>query len=244
MIDKNNIVYFAGCMANYAEPDIGRHTIEVLGKNGLNPVFPKQKCCGTPQLSAGNKKRFIENAIFNINSLERTKGDIVTACTSCALTLKRDYPKILNNAKAESVSNRTYDIIEYLAILKKQGRLNEAFHPHDLRVAYHIPCHLKVLGEDLVNRRFDMLNTIPGVSINPLNNGCCGMGGTFGVKKSTFEISMEIGKPLFEGVLSSNADLTATDCPTCNLQIKQGTGQLPVHPISIVQRAYKKCKKE
>lgn len=238
MAEKNNIVYFAGCMANYAQPDIGRHTIEVLEKNGFNPVFPKQKCCGTPQLSTGNRKRFIENAIFNINSLERTKGDIVTACTSCALTLKHDYPNILKSPKAESVSNRTYDIIEYLAMLKKQNRLNINFRQLDLRASYHIPCHLRVLGEDLIDRRFDMLNTIPGVSINPLNNGCCGMGGTFGVKKSTFDISMGIGKPLFENILSSNANITATDCPTCNLQIQQGTGQVPVHPVSIVQRAY------
>ncbi len=238
MKEKNSIVYFAGCMANYAEPDIGKHTIEVLEENGFAPSFPKQKCCGTPQLSAGNQKRFIENAIYNINSLERTKGDIVTACTSCALTLKHDYPKIIKSPKAESVSKRTYDIIEYLALLKKQNRLNENFYPIDLRVVYHTPCHLKVLGEDLVNRRLDMLKAIPGISINQLNSGCCGMGGTFGVKKNTFDMSMEIGKHLFESVLSSSADITATDCPTCNLQIQQGTGRSPTHPISIVWQAY------
>ncbi len=238
MVDQNSIVYFAGCMANYAAPEIGKHTVEVLEENGFNPIFPKQKCCGTPQSSTGNRKRFIENAIFNINSLERTKGDIVTACTSCALTIKHDYPKILKNSKADSVSNRTYDIIEYLAILKKQNRLNVNFRQLDLRASYHIPCHLKILGEDLTNRRMGMLNTIPGFSMTPLNSGCCGMGGTFGVKNNTFDISMEIGHPLFESLLSSNTDITATDCPTCNLQIQQGTGFSPVHPISIVRQAY------
>jgi len=240
MADKNSIVYFAGCMANYAEPHIGKHTVEVLEENGFIPLFPKQKCCGTPQLSAGNRKRFIENAIFNINSLARTKGDIVTACTSCAFTLKHDYPEILKNYKAESVSKRTYDIIEYLALLKNRNRLNVKFHLPDLRVAYHTPCHLKILGETLVNRRLNMLKSIPGVSVMLLNRGCCGMGGTFGVKKNTFDMSMEIGKPLFANVLSSNADITATDCPTCKLQIQQGTGNCPVHPISIVHQAYTK----
>ena len=240
MIEKNSIIYFSGCMANYVEPDIGKHTVEVLEENGFTPFFPKQKCCGTPQLSVGNRKRFIENAIFNINSLARTKGDIVTACTSCAFTLKHDYPQIMKDSKAKSVSKRTYDVIEYLALLKNRNRLNVNFHPPDLRVAYHTPCHLKVLGEDLVNRRLNMLKSIPGVSIIPLNRRCCGMGGTFGVKKNTFDMSMEIGKPLFANVLSSNTDITATDCPTCKLQIQQGTGQLPVHSISIVRRAYKK----
>ena len=244
MTHKKKIVYFAGCMANFAQPDIGKHSVEVLEENGFNPIFPKQKCCGTPQLSTGNRKRFIENAIFNINSLERTKGDIITACTSCALTLKHDYPKILKNSKADSVSKRTYDIIEYLDMLKKQNQLNLNFHQLDLRASYHIPCHLKVLGEDLVGRRLDMLRSIPGISVSPLNSGCCGMGGTFGVKKSTFDISMDIGKPLFENILSSNANITTTDCPTCNLQIQQGTGQSPVHPVSIVQQAYKKCNKQ
>ena len=122
--------------------------------------------------------------------------------------------------------------------MKKQSRLNLNLCQLDLHVSYHIPCHLKVLGEALVGRRLDMLKTIPGISMTPLNSGCCGMGGTFGVKKSTFDISMEIGKPLFENVLASNADKTATDCPTCTMQIQQGTGQLPVHPISIVRQAY------
>jgi glycerol-3-phosphate dehydrogenase subunit C len=238
MAEKNSIVYFAGCMANYSQPDIGKHTIEVLEANGFKPVFPKQKCCGTPQLSSGNRKRFIENAIFNINSLERNRGDIVTACTSCALTLKHDYPKIIKSAKSESVASRTYDVIEYLALLKKQGRLNLNFLSTDLLIDYHTPCHLKILGENLVNSRLEMLTSIPGISLTLLNNGCCGMGGTFGVKKNTFQISIEIGKPLFESILTSHADITATDCPTCKIQIQQCTNKIPVHPISIVQQAY------
>jgi glycerol-3-phosphate dehydrogenase subunit C len=238
VMNEKKVIYFAGCSANYYDIDVGKHTIEVLEKNGISPIVPSQNCCGTPQLSTGDLKAFSSRANDNINSLADLGLDIVTACTSCALTLKHDYNVFLNHPKAAAMSKRVYDIMEYLTLLKKQDSLNMNFNPVNLSVFYHTPCHLKVLGEDLVKNRTDLMRSIPGLSFTRIDNECCGMGGTFGVKKNTFDISMKIGKTLFEMIGQSDADVAATDCPTCKMQIEQGTIIKAVHPISIIKKAY------
>ena len=120
-IDKK-VAYFAGCTANYVDPDVGKATIQVLRKNGFLPVFPDQKCCGVALLATGNISKFTQHAEFNMRSLAEADCDIVTACTSCALALKHDYLEYLENSKAELVSQRTYDIIESSIYNRRSNR--------------------------------------------------------------------------------------------------------------------------
>ncbi len=238
MNKEKRIAYFAGCTANYIDTEVGMSTIQVLEKNGFYPIFPDQKCCGTPMSACDRQDTFLNHARFNIKSLTNTDCDIVTACTSCALTIKHEYPKYIKSREAEALSKRTYDIFEYLTMLKDQGRLNTDFQTVDLKVAYHAPCHLKVLGEEMVARRLALIRSIPGISVNRVDKGCCGMGGSFGVKQSNFDMSMKMGEPLFEGIKQSESDLTTTDCPTCKMQIEQGAACNVKHPIILVRNAY------
>jgi hypothetical protein len=57
------------------------------------------------------------------------------------------------------------------------------------------------------------------------------------VKKDNFEASMKVGKPLFK-FLKTGAACTVTDCPLSAVQVQQGTGKKPVHPIVVMARAY------
>jgi glycerol-3-phosphate dehydrogenase subunit C len=229
--------YFAGCTANYVDPDVGVSTIQVLKRLGYRPVLLDEKCCGIPQLAVGNLSDFLSHAEFNVRSLAGADCDIVTACTSCALVLKHDYPNYLESREAKAVSQRTYDIMEYLAMLKAGDALNADFHPVDLSVVYHAPCHLKVLGEELIDRRLELMRSIPGLSVDRIDRGCCGMGGTFGSKRRNYAKSMEIGQSLFEGIAELSPDIIATECPGCELQIRQGTGLAVTHPIHIIKQA-------
>ena len=232
------IAYFAGCTTNYIEPEIGRATVQVLKKNGLRPIFPDQKCCATPKKAYGNLRSFLKHAKFNVRSLIEADCEIVSGCTSCALTIKHDYPGMHKGAEAERVAQRTYDIMEYLVMLRDKNVLNTSFRPIDLNIFYHTPCHLKVLGGVLVEARLKLLRFIPGITVTTSDRGCCGMGGTFGFKQSTYKVSMEIGKSLFEEIERLSPDMVVTECPTCKIQIEQGTGMQVMHPIIIMKQAY------
>ena len=238
MKSEKRIAYFAGCAANYIDPEVGISTIQVLEKNDLRPLFPDQKCCGVPQLVSGDRNSFKRHAEFNVNSLVAAGCDIVTTCASCAMALKHEYPKLLKSEQARMVAQRTYDIIEYLVVLKEQNALNNTFRPVNLRVLYHFPCHLKAFGQNSIDRRLQLIRSIPGLSIRRIDRGCCGMAGTFGSKRSNYPMSMAIGQPLFEGIKELAPDVVATDCHACTLQIHQGTGIAVTHPIVILKQAY------
>jgi len=43
---------------------------------------------------------------------------------------------------------------------------------------------------------------------------------------------------VFDVVDAEKPDRVATDCPLAGIQIRQGTGKTPKHPIQIVAEAY------
>lgn len=235
---SEGIAYFPGCTAKYVDPEIGESTFEVLRIHGFEPVWLNQQCCGIPYLAIGDLNGFLKRAKYNVRLLAEANCDIVTACTSCALAIKRDYPKYLESAEAEEVSRRTYDIMEYLTVLRARGDLENGFQPVDLSLIYHAPCHLSVLGQELIDRRLELMRLIPGLSVTQGRNGCCGMGGTFGSKVKNYEKSMEIGQDLFDEIKETAPDMVITDCPGCKIQIEQGSGVTTTHPIHIMKKAY------
>jgi len=71
-----------------------------------------------------------------------------------------------------------------------------------------------------------------------LDADCCGVAGTYGLKKEKYEISMAVGEPLFDQVRETDPDVTACDSETCRWQIEHGTRVHAVHPVELLHRAY------
>jgi len=71
-----------------------------------------------------------------------------------------------------------------------------------------------------------------------LDVDCCGIAGTYGLKKEKYEISMAVGERLFKDITATGSDLAACDSETCRWQITHGTGVKSVHPIELLYRAY------
>ena len=61
---------------------------------------------------------------------------------------------------------------------------------------------------------------------------------TWGFKKEYYELSLSVARPPFDAVRATGAPTVATDCPLAALQIAQGTGATPRHPIQILADAY------
>ncbi len=230
------VAYFAGCTTNYNEPELGEAVVEILETLGMRPAYPVQRCCAIPQLTAGDVSGFRTNAEFNTRSLLAAGADIVTACSSCLAAIKHDYPKWLPQPEAAALTERTHDVMEYLVRCWETGGM-PPFEPVELSLAYHAPCHLVVLGDDLIERRLALLRAIPGLSVARVDRGCCGMGGTFGMKCRNYRMSMEIGAALFTALREHKPDMVISECPTCRSQIAHGTGLPVTDPVMIVRRA-------
>jgi glycerol-3-phosphate dehydrogenase subunit C len=65
------------------------------------------------------------------------------------------------------------------------------------------------------------------------------MGGSYGLKKQNYERSARIAGKVWGEVRAAGADVVATDCGGCGLQIQAGTGATIVHPVTLLHRSYR-----
>jgi Fe-S oxidoreductase len=203
--------------------------------------MPDFQCCGIARINSGAIHHVVKDIQTNVKkmtSLVDQGLSIVFSEPSCALAVKMEYPKILNSEDSLKVAEKCFDIHQFLMMLHQKGELNLDMGRMDFTVGYHNPCHLRALG--VVNEPVELLRLIPGVTVQVFSDGCCGLVGTFGMKKNNFDLSMAIGKRLFQEIADSGVKEISTSCGACKLQILQGTRREAVHPISLLASAYKK----
>ncbi len=201
-------------------------------------LLEREKCCGVPLIANGFHKKAKANAEFNLRNLEaavdRYDAPILSTSSSCALTLKEEYPNVLkvdNGKVAEKIQYAT----RFLLKAFMNGDMPKRMKPLNLKIVYHTPCHLDKAGGALYS--IELLRMIPGVEVVVLDNQCCGLAGTYGFKTENYETSVSIGEKLFKQIKSSNADFAVTDCEACKWQIEENTGLETLHPISLLAMA-------
>jgi glycerol-3-phosphate dehydrogenase subunit C len=238
---ERSIVYFHGCAANYYEPDVARMAVEVLEHNGFHVIVPKQGCCGLPLQSNGifpAARRYVLALARRLWPYARKGYDIVATSTSCSLMLKREAHEILGveDETLRAVSARTYDICELLLGLHERGELRTDFDPLPLTVPYWAPCQQR--GHGIGQPALDLFALVPGLRVVEIDAQCCGVAGTYGLKREKYDIAMRVGEPVFRQVREADADVVACDSETCRWQITHATGVPTVHPVELLHRAY------
>lgn len=235
---RRKVAYFYGCWVNYNDRRLGERAVAVLERNGIEVVVPRQQCCGIPAVVNSNMDLARKYGAKNVSLLTpiAEQMDIVASSTSCGLMLKHDYGHLLDIPGSERLGTRTYDIMEYLWMLHEAGELDLEFETVPMRLLYHAPCHLKSHGIGYPAMR--LLRLIPGVKLEEVDEGCCGISGTYGVKVEKYDLSMQIGSRLFEAVKAAGSDYVLADCETCRMQVEHGAGATSEHPIEILARAY------
>ena len=237
---RRKVAYFYGCYVNFfgAEGE-GAAVLKVLEKNNVEVVLPKQRCCGIPSISSGNVDAVKKDIAYNVRQLyEAVKagGDIVTGCPSCGIALKEDYLRVLPTAAALLISQKTFDIHEYLWLLFNEGEMNTGFRPSKKSVVFHVPCHLK--AQEMGNLQECLVGLIPGIEIKKITDSCCGMAGIFGLKKKNYDLSLAIGERLFREIKEAKTDYVVTSCGACKSQITQATSAKVIHPLELLAEYY------
>jgi glycerol-3-phosphate dehydrogenase subunit C len=236
------VVYFHGCSTNYFEPGVGRAAIAVLEKNGLEVVVPRQGCCGLPLQSNGlldEARTYVRRLAGQLAPFARAGMDIVATSTSCSLMMKREAREILemeDDPDLAVVSERMFDICEYLLAMHDRGDLSTDFGPLPETIPYHAPCQQR--GHGIGSPALDLFALIPGLDVAVSDVQCCGIAGTYGLKKEKYDIAMAVGEPLFQMVKDSGARASACDSETCRWQIVHGTGVPSLHPVEVLMAAY------
>ena len=214
--------FYAGCVIDFVYPEIGKSIWQVLAKSGVDTKFPQnQCCCGAPALYMGDKKSASKLAIDNILALESNAPDyIITGCPTCAVVLRDEYLELLKGTPWESRAQKiSAKVIDFSAFVTDVLKL-EIKPEMQGKVTYHDPCHqvrglktsacprniLKQGGLDLVEMKY--------------SDECCGFAGSYAIKQN--EISNSMLKRKIENIENTQAEIIATDCPGCIMQIRGG----------------------
>lgn len=237
-------VLFQTCYVQHNAPALGRDTVEVLERNGVDVrCAAGLPCCGMPAWERGDLPavQAAAHRVLTVLAPFVAGGARVVAINpTCSMMLRREYPGLVapaDRAAARRVAAATMDAGEFLWSLRDQPRFNTAFRSApDGPVVYHAPCHLRAQGVGFKGR--DLLRRIPGVTPVTVME-CSGHDGTWAMTVEGFEPSRRIGGKAFDGMREAGAAVWATDCPLAALQFAQHAGVRPLHPMTILARAYR-----
>ncbi|MDA8228574.1 MAG: (Fe-S)-binding protein [Desulfitobacterium hafniense] len=236
---KKKVAYFTGCMTNYVFQNTGRAVLGVLKENEVEVIIPDQICCGVPAEASGDEDTFLKLAEKNVRFFSEYEVDaIITDCPSCGLALM-EYGEKLGTEQARKFSEKVKDITEFLV---KDIELKTPKGSLPLTVTYHDPCHA-IRGMKLQKEPRQLLKNIPGLELREMNgaNQCCGSAGSFNL--SYYDLSMKILDKKLNNIEKTEAQVVATACPACEMQIghgvrKKNLPQKVVHPIELLYEAY------
>jgi len=241
------VAFFTGCTMNFIYVDAGKAVIDVLKKNNVEVVIPKdQHCCSMPIIAHGDAATAKEMAKSHVDIFSKLDVDaIITACGSCGLTFQRHYLELLEDdpeyyAKAQKVAEKIIDISDF--IVKVIGLDKSKLGPLNMKVTYHDPCHLN-RGMGVKSTPREVLKSIPGLELIEMKNAdrCCGSAGSFSL--THYDLSMAIHKHKIEAIRATKADAVVTGCGACIMQITDGMNRfdlnLPIyHTVEILAKSY------
>jgi glycolate oxidase iron-sulfur subunit len=246
---KPRIAFFVGCMTNFVYTEVGEATLALFRHLGCTIIIPKgQQCCGLPGMSGGDITTVRDLAEQNLAEFEKYEVDyVMTACATCGGALHRLYPLVVGKrnpelrARLEALAQKTVDASQ---LLKQLGLDPVATGSgKGVRVTYHDPCHLRTRG--ITKQPRELLKAAPGVELAEMDGAdkCCGLGGTFNVYH--YGSSMAINDVKSEAIIATGAEVVATGCPGCMMQLSDGLKQHGsnvevMHTVQLLARGLKR----
>jgi heterodisulfide reductase subunit D len=218
-------IFFAGCTGSYRMQDIPKAAVTILDRAGVkvNCLGEDEYCCTSPALRTGVRDltmKAAETVVVKADSMGAK--DMVMSCAGCYKTVSTNFGEFYSKP-----GQNVYHITQYVDKLIKSRKLplNNAF---GFTVTYHDPCHLGRHSGVFEEPR-NILKAIPGVKFvemkrNRMNSRCCGAGG--GYKSAYNNFAVNIAAERIRDAEEVGAEIIATACPFCVLNLKAGAKQI------------------
>lgn len=236
-IDK--VAYFLDTYVNYNDHELGYAVIDVLRHNSIEVIIPRQRPAPLPAIVYGDVKTAKKDLSYSVKYLAAAAREgykIICSEPSAALCLKQELRHYVDGVDAKIVSENTYELMEYLRGLLRQGKLNKPKRTLLQEYVYHTPCHL--FATEAYGASIELLQKLCNMQVADLKAGCCGLAGTFGMQKKNYELSEQIAKSLKDVLNNTSAQSVLTECAACGMQIEHISGKRALHPIKILAKAY------
>jgi len=236
---RKTVVLFDDTYMNFYEPSVGIAASELLSACGYRVVLARAGCCQRPRISHGflkEAKRDGEKTLRNLDRFIQQGLPVVVCEPGCASALVDDLPDLIEDeALGERIRRGVFMLDVFLARELREGALQCRLSSPFERVLVHGHCHQRSLFGTTAME--EILRSIPHLSFEILESGCCGMAGSFGYEKEHYELSLQIGEQrLFPAVRSAPPGTAVVACGfSCRHQIRDGTGVRAYHLAEILK---------
>ncbi|MCC7016300.1 MAG: FAD-binding protein [Rhodospirillales bacterium] len=243
---SRDVVLWADTFDTYFEPENARAALRVLAAAGYRVRLAgpadggRPLCCGRTYLAAGmiaEARAEAGRLLAALVPFARRGVPIVGLEPSCLLGLRDEIPVLLPGEESKALAGKAVLIEEFLAAEAEAGRLDLALKPLPKRALLHPHCHQKAFGAVSAVER--TLRLIPGLEVQTIHAGCCGMAGAFGFGAETFDISMRMAQAELLPALARAGpeDIVVADGTSCRHQIADGARRGAIHVARVLEQA-------
>ncbi len=240
---RGDVVFLADSFTTFTEPAVGKACVELLERAGWRVLLHSRGCCGRSSLSKGllDQARSMAGSLVERLAPYAERGVPIVGCEpSCVLTLRDEYLDLLpDDPRVRAVAEQVHLVPELLVGAIDDGHLR--LHPTSVlagsRIVLHGHCHEKAVTG--TGATLELLRRIPGVTVEEIDAGCCGMAGSFGFESEHYELSMQIGGLRLFPTLATEAPdvLVAATGVSCRQQIAHATARRARHPVELLRLA-------
>lgn len=243
---ETRVALFIDTYANHFDTKLAELAVRILEHNGLEVYIPsRQRSSGLTAFTAGSIDRTERLARHNtrlLADLIRQGYRVVTLEPASASCLTKEYRYLVEGIDTALVSSNVVDFCNFLLERHREGKLRTDFNAVRGMVGYHAPCRSisnTVRRVDTVVPGEELLRLIPELDVRRIEQGCCGLAGTYGLRQKNHRRSLQIGMKLFKELRQPEINFGATDCCACQLQMEHGVNNKPTyHPIRFLAFAY------
>jgi FAD/FMN-containing dehydrogenase/Fe-S oxidoreductase len=234
---RGEVVLLDDCWATYHQPEVGRAAVRLLEAAGYRVRLAGLSCCGRPAISKGLLGLARDLARANVARLlpdARRGVPILGLEPSCILTLMDEYREFRLGGDAGVVAASCQMADTFLADRDRVPEL--PLRPRPGRVLLHGHCHQKAIVGTAGTRA--ALGRIPGIEVQELDSGCCGMAGSFGYERGHYEVSRALAERVLlpSAAAQPGATLVAPGF-SCRSQVHDLAGRTAVHPLELLAEA-------
>ncbi|MEY7851920.1 LUD domain-containing protein [Natrarchaeobius sp. A-rgal3] len=238
--DRRALLY-PDVYTNHVQVDRGKAAVRVLEALGVPVAVPDVPGSGRAPLSQG----MISTAEGKAEAVSEALGpylaeeyDVVVIEPSDLAMFRGEYEKLLAPTDYETISEGSYEILEYVFGLLENGADVDALRTpgSDRRLAYHSHCQQRTLG---LEQYTTTVLERAGFDVAASDVECCGMAGSFGYKREYYELSMAVGERLkrqFTAPETADRAVVASGT-SCHEQLGSLLERRPTHPVQVLDPA-------
>ena len=247
------VILLVDTFNRYFEPENVRAALDVLAAAGYKVEIAAPRdggrplCCGRTFLAAGLVDEARVEAQRMLDALRPfvDRGvPIVGLEPSCLLTLRDEFLVMGLDGEVGPTAERALLFEEFLADEADAGRLRLELGPPRAQIALlHGHCHQKAF--DAMPSIRKVLGMIPGLKVQTVDSGCCGMAGSFGYEAEHFAVSMKMAEQsLLPAVRKAGPDtIVVADGTSCRHQVHDGARKEALHVARVLQMSLEERKR-